>query len=188
MVKRQLNCEKSQYIKGKITKSSITFSENKPNSPIVQLNVTYLSTMNYPIFTSLKKVKNKPNQTQFKANSNPIPKRPKMNINIYDTKVYDNKTAFRREINKPNSKPIQTQCRQVRLPFIQNDTYEKIPKFELVFHLTYESRLLNCIKSRQLLSSVQNCPYQYKKPAFIAVRIPCMRDSYKEERRYYHVY
>jgi len=81
------------------------FSKNKPNSPNVQMNVTNLSTMIYTIFTSLTKVKNKPNQTQFKANSNPIVKRPKMNINIYHTKAYNNKTAFRRQKNKPNTKP-----------------------------------------------------------------------------------
>jgi len=62
------------------------FRKNKPNSPIVQINLSYLSTTNYPIFTSLTKVKNKPNQTQYKPNSNPI------------------QTQF-----KPNSNPIQTQ-------------------------------------------------------------------------------
>ncbi len=59
--------------------------QNKANSPIVQMNVTGLIAMNYTIFTSLTKVKNKPNskpiQTQLsqlkpilgpnKANSNP---------------------------------------------------------------------------------------------------------------------
>jgi len=59
----------------KTTKSSVTFRKNKPNSPIVQMNLSYLSTMNYAIFASLTKVKNKPNQTQsnpIKPNSNPI--------------------------------------------------------------------------------------------------------------------
>ena len=67
--KKQLNNEKSRSFKGKITKSYITFSENKPNSPIVQMNLTNLTTMNYTIFTSLTKVKNKPNQSQNKPNT-----------------------------------------------------------------------------------------------------------------------
>ena len=77
--KKQLNNEKGRQIKGKTTKSSTTFRINKPNSPIVQMNVTNLITMNYAIFTSLTKVKNKPNSNpinanygQNKANSNPI--------------------------------------------------------------------------------------------------------------------
>jgi hypothetical protein len=41
---------------------------NKPNSPIVHLHLTYLLIMIYTIFTCLTKVKNKPNQTQYKAN------------------------------------------------------------------------------------------------------------------------
>jgi hypothetical protein len=40
--------------------------KNKPNSPIVQMNVTDLITMNYTIFVSLTEVKNKPKQTQLK--------------------------------------------------------------------------------------------------------------------------
>ena len=66
----QLNSKIGNLFKGKVTKSSTTFRTNKPNSPIVQLNVSIFITMNYAIFTSLTKVKNKPNsnpkQTQFK--------------------------------------------------------------------------------------------------------------------------
>jgi hypothetical protein len=60
--------------------------QNKPNSPNVQMNVTFFTTMNYTIFVSLTEVKNKPNsnpiQTQLsqlkpismpiKAKTNPI--------------------------------------------------------------------------------------------------------------------
>jgi hypothetical protein len=62
----QLNNKKDWLIKGKITKSYITFSENKPNVKDAKMNVTNLITMNYTIFTSLTVVKNKPNQTQLK--------------------------------------------------------------------------------------------------------------------------
>ena len=65
-----LNNEKGWLFKGKTTKSATTFMQNKPNSPIVQMNVTNLTTMNYTIFNSLTVVKNKPNQTQFSKSQN----------------------------------------------------------------------------------------------------------------------
>jgi hypothetical protein len=46
--------------------------QNKPNSPNVQMNVTNLITMNYTIFVSLMKVKNKPNSNPIKAKTKPI--------------------------------------------------------------------------------------------------------------------
>ena len=91
----------------KFTKSSVTFRKNKPNSPIVQMNLTNLITMNYAIFTSLTEVKNKPNQTQFKANSNPIPERPKMNAKCAHTKDYEQFIPLAGQKNKPNSNPIK---------------------------------------------------------------------------------
>jgi len=73
------------------------------------MNLSILSKMTYENFIPLAEQKNKPNQTQFKANSNPISEMPKMNVSIYYTKVYNNKTAFRRIRNKPKTNPIQTQ-------------------------------------------------------------------------------
>ena len=67
----QINSKIGNLFQEKITKSYITFSENKPNSPIVQLNVSIFITMNYAIFTSLTKVKNKPNSNPIKAKTNP---------------------------------------------------------------------------------------------------------------------
>jgi len=40
-------------------------------------------------------------QSQYKANSNPIPERPKMNENLFATKVYENITTFGLRQNKP---------------------------------------------------------------------------------------
>jgi hypothetical protein len=48
------------------------FLTNKPNSPIVQLDVTSFKTMNYMIFPSLIKVKNKPNSNPNKPNLSPV--------------------------------------------------------------------------------------------------------------------
>ncbi len=100
-LKKQVNNKKGSKIKGKITKSYITFSENKPNSPIVQMNASLFITMNYTIFTSLTGVKNKPKQTQFKPKTKPIVEKQKMNVNIYYTKEYNNITAFRRKKTNP---------------------------------------------------------------------------------------
>ena len=62
--KEPLNCPRpSTSVENALQISSLM--QNKPNSPIVQMNVNNLTTMNYTIFTSLTKVKNKPN-------SNPI--------------------------------------------------------------------------------------------------------------------
>ncbi len=59
----------------------------------------------------------KANQSQNKPNTNPIPEMPKMNENLFATKVYENITTFRLEQNKPNTNPIRTQtnptCRGV---------------------------------------------------------------------------
>ena len=88
--------------KEKSTKSANTFCRNKPNSPIVQTDVTFFTTMYYTNFASLTKVKNKPNQTQFKANSNPISKRPKMNISNFITINYEIFLRLTEQKTKPN--------------------------------------------------------------------------------------
>jgi hypothetical protein len=58
----------------------------------------------------------KPNQTQYKANTNPIPERPKMNENLFATKVYENITTFRLRKNKPNQTQFQKQKAAVPTP------------------------------------------------------------------------
>jgi len=69
--------------------------------------------------------KNKPNQTQFKPKTNPIPKMLKMNVNIYYTKDYSNKTAFRRIKNKPNSNPNKPNWSSILRPKV-------CPRFRLL--------------------------------------------------------
>jgi len=76
--------------------------QNKPNSPNVQIDLTSFTIMIYTIFISLTKVKNKPNQTQFKPKTNPISEKPKMSVNIYYKREYDKKTALWWIKNKPN--------------------------------------------------------------------------------------
>ena len=53
------------FLSSAVCPLSSVFMQNKPNSPIVQINASLFITKNYTIFTSLMKVKNKPNQTQF---------------------------------------------------------------------------------------------------------------------------
>jgi len=48
------------------------FMQNKPNFRTSEIGVSSIITMNYNDFIPLAGRKNKPNQTQFKANTNPI--------------------------------------------------------------------------------------------------------------------
>jgi hypothetical protein len=51
-----------------------------------------------------------------------------MNVNIYDTKAYNNETAFRRRKNKPNSNPNKANFRKARMnvnSFITKDYRKK---------------------------------------------------------------
>ena len=82
--------------------------QNKPNFQDGRMHVINIMTRNYKIFLPLAGYKNKPNQTQFKANSNPILEMPEINVNIYYKNVYNNKTAFRQIKNKPKTNPKQT--------------------------------------------------------------------------------
>ena len=68
MKKTNENYQKSCIFDEKTTKSNTKIMRNKPNSPIVQTDVTSFIKMIYTISASLTKVKNKPNQTQNKAN------------------------------------------------------------------------------------------------------------------------
>ena len=56
------------FLSSAVCPLSSVFMQNKPNSPIVQMNASLLITMNYTIFTSLTKVKNKPNSNPITAN------------------------------------------------------------------------------------------------------------------------
>jgi len=76
--------------------------QNKPNLPAPQMNVNTVITKDYENKSNWKLGENKPNQTQYKANTNPIPEKPKMNENLFATKVYENETAFGLRQNKAN--------------------------------------------------------------------------------------
>jgi len=61
----------------------------------------------------------------------PNVRKAKMNINTYYTKAYNNKTAFRRVKNKPNSNPIKANLKRAKMnanDFITKD-YRKIDDF-----------------------------------------------------------
>ncbi len=94
----QLNNENVWSIKGKTTKSSITFRRNKPNFQYAQMNVSSILTRNYKNFIPLAGYKNKPNSNPNKANL----RKAKMNVNLTLTKDYRKKDDFIVRINKPN--------------------------------------------------------------------------------------
>jgi len=81
--------------------------QNKPNLLNAQMNVSSVLTKDYENKRLCRCVKTNPIQTQFKPKTNPIPERPKMNENLFATKVYENITTFRLEQNKPNTNPIK---------------------------------------------------------------------------------
>ena len=74
--------------------------QNKPNSLNVQIYINIYDTKDYKNFIPLAGYKNKPK-------TNPISKRPKMNVNSPITKNYRKKDDFIVRINKPNSNPIK---------------------------------------------------------------------------------
>jgi hypothetical protein len=82
---------------------------NKANVKIDKMNLSLIILKGYEdlwlIFGSIR-AKNKPNSKPIKPKTNPIAKRPEMNVTNCYTKKYRNKTAFRRNKNKPNSNPI----------------------------------------------------------------------------------
>ncbi len=80
--------------------------QNKPNLPNALMNVTSFYTVDYENKRLRRCVKTNPIQTQYEPNTNPIPEMPKMNENLFATKVYENITTFGLRQNKPNTNPI----------------------------------------------------------------------------------
>jgi len=64
--------------------------QNKPNLPDAQMNVTSFYTKDYENVPLRRCGKTKPIQSQYKANTNPIPEKPKMNVTSILTKDYEN--------------------------------------------------------------------------------------------------
>jgi hypothetical protein len=81
--------------------------QNKPNLLNAQMNVSSVLTKDYENKRLRRCVKTNPIQTQYKANTNPIPEMPKMNVNSFITKEYRKKDDFAAQKNKPNSNPIK---------------------------------------------------------------------------------
>jgi hypothetical protein len=101
--------------------------QNKPNLLNTQMNVSPVKTMNYeqltmnyanknkpntnPIQSQSKPIKAnqsqyKPNQSQYKPKTNPISEKPKMKLNSYSTKDYENKPRLRTPGKQTQSNPI----------------------------------------------------------------------------------
>ena len=78
------------------------FMQNKPNFRKSQMNVSNYTTTEYEQMDTWSSGKNKPNQTQYNPNTNPIPLRPKTNASFLPTKGYATESAFSLQENKPN--------------------------------------------------------------------------------------
>jgi len=104
-MKNQVNNEKGRLIKGKSTRIAAAFIQNKANFKNIKIGVSSFETSIYEILSAWRGKK----QTQNKPNSNPIPERPKMNVNIFDTKAYNNFLRLPGE----KTKPIQTQTNPI---------------------------------------------------------------------------
>ena len=94
------------FLSSAVCPLSSVFMQNKPNSPIVQLNVSIFITMNYTIFASLTKVKNKPNSNPIKADFN-----DKMNARNAITMNYKNFPFYRGK----KTNPIQIQFQRISM-------------------------------------------------------------------------
>ena len=82
------------------------------------MNVTSILTKDYENKSNWKLGENKANTKPIKANTNPIPERPKMNENLFATKGYENITTFGLRQNKPNqTQPV------VSLPVLSLGVY-----------------------------------------------------------------
>ncbi len=101
-LKSRVNSQKTYPIRGKIAKFAPAFIQNKPNFKNIKIGVSSFETGKYEILTARRGKK----QTQFKPNTNPIHKRPKMNANICNTKIYGNKTFFLAPKTKPNKPKV----------------------------------------------------------------------------------
>jgi len=83
--------------------------QNKPNLPDAQMNANSISTKDYENKRLRRCVKTNPIQTQYKANTKPIPEKPKMKLNSYSTKDYENKPPS----SPKKTNPIQTQSNPI---------------------------------------------------------------------------
>jgi len=120
--------------KEKTIKNMTVFIQNKANLSEDKFGAKHFSKRIYEIFHPLAGRKNKPNQTQFKPNSKPITKRPKMSVNIYFKSKYEKISQQRRE----KTNPKQTQFKPKTNPIAEKVTmsvrnaitmnYEKFPR------------------------------------------------------------
>ncbi len=81
--------------------------QNKPNLLNAQMNITSFYKVDYENERLRRAGKTNPIQTQYKANTNPIPEKPKMNVTSILTKDYRKKGDFAVQKNKPKTNPIK---------------------------------------------------------------------------------
>jgi len=83
--------------------------QNKANVKIIRHHLNPSIKRIYRNVCRQRYKKTNPKQTQFKANSNPIPENPKMNLTPYKKSNYVKYMTSGPKNNKPNSNPKRTQ-------------------------------------------------------------------------------
>jgi hypothetical protein len=126
----------------KILYKSAIFLQNKPNFQKSQMNLSVCIIIAYENKSNRTLGENKPNQNQYKPNSNPIFKMPKMNVNNYYKIDYSNKTYLPRIENKPN----QTQFVVSLSNLFQNQfLYQELHWSFIITGLYEKGRYLNLL-------------------------------------------
>jgi len=98
-------------------------------------------------------VKTNPIQTQ----SNPISKRPKMNVNVFFTKDYENKTTLRPQKNKAKTNPISKRPKMNVNSLITKD-YRKYDDFAVQENKPNSNPIQT--QSKPVLSAVEWANFQ----------------------------
>jgi len=145
------------YICRESSTNQLLFMQNKPNVKVAQINVKTYKKSNYEKLDTWLSGKNKPNSNPIKPNfrkakmnvnltlpkdyrkkddfvvrinkpnSNPIYERPKMNVILLSTKVYENITTLRLQKNKPNQ--TQSPAPLVRVLYTIRGPAPKLRRF-----------------------------------------------------------
>ena len=112
--------------------------QNKPNSQKDQINATLFAAKDYKNKWQRRVRKNKPKTNPIQTQTNLISEKPKMTLNFYSTKDYDNKPPLRPPAKqtqfKPNSNPIPARRDTIRDTqyAIRHTTYEiRDTKYEI---------------------------------------------------------
>ena len=141
-LKSQVNNQKTGKSKGKMTKNTSTFIQNKPNSKNIKIGVIPFQTSKYEILPAWRSKK----QTQFKPNTNPLYFNAIIDLSSFITSKYvrlgntsDKKTNPIQSQNKPNK--LVLECRS----WGANKNTLKIYPFGIDCPIVFEEKLFRFV-------------------------------------------